>query len=411
MQRKREDQVPKSTSKSVSRRQILEGLGALAAVTACSGAETPEGEGSGATGGAGGSGGQPATGGKGGSGGSNTAGTGGSSVGTGGSGGAGATGATATGGSGGTGPTGPTGTGGAAGSTATAGSGGTGPTGMAGGGAGGTASGGAGSGGTAGSSAGSGGSGGGGGDTLTPPPFTDVPMCTASRTDGAGQGPFFIHDGEKTDDVSLFRQDIRGRYNPDAEPGIEMQLHLRILDSTSTDCNGTPVPDVDVYIWHTDAQGFYSGFGEPGDQTPDAPYAGRPGANDLDNTDRFCRGVQTTDENGVVSFRSIYPGWYNGRDLHIHFVALKKGSTALGRVNYSKQNTQNMWLFTTQFYFDPAFTRTIHEVHEPYKRRTSIAAYQGAILGDENNNSGLRATARLEGEVVIAQMQILLNPA
>ena len=408
MQRKREHQVPKSTSKSVSRRQILEGFGALAAVTACSGAETPEGEGSGATGGAGGSAGQATTGGKGGTGGMNTSGTGGTGVSTGGSAGTGATGPTGMAGTGGSGATGTTATGGAAGSTAGAGTGGTGPTGMAGGGAGGTGAAGAGAGGADGGMAGSGGGGGGG---LVPPPFDDVPTCTASRTDGAGQGPFFIHDGEKSDDVSLFRQDIRGRYNEDAEPGIEMQLHLRILDSTSTDCDGTPVPDVDVYIWHTDAQGFYSGFGMPGDQTPDAPYAGTPGQNDLDNPDRFCRGVQTTDANGVVSFRSIYPGWYNGRDLHIHFVALKKGSTALGRVTYSKQNTSNQWLFTTQFYFDPTFTKSVHETYEPYKRRTTINAYQGAIQGDEANNSGLRAKATLEGEIVIAQMQILLNPA
>jgi protocatechuate 3,4-dioxygenase beta subunit len=280
---------------------------------------------------------------------------------------------------------------------------GTGPTGIAGGGAGGTP---AGAGGAGGGVAGSGGGGG-----LVAPPFTDVPMCTASRTDGAGQGPFFIHDGEMSDDVSLFRQDIRGRYEMDAEPGIEMQLHLRILDSTSTDCNGTPAPDVDVYIWHTDAQGYYSGFGNPGDQQPDMPYAGVPGRNDLDNTDRFCRGVQTTDANGVVSFRTIYPGWYNGRDIHIHFLALKKGSTALGRVAYSKANTSNQWLFTTQFYFDPEFSASVHETYEPYKRRTSIAAYAGTILADENNNSNLRATARLVGEVVIAQLQILLNPA
>jgi protocatechuate 3,4-dioxygenase beta subunit len=401
MQRKREHQVPKSTSTSVTRRQMLEGLGALAAVTACSGAENPDGDGTGATGGAGGSGGQAASGGKSGApgaGGTNTSGSGGA-------GGAGATGPTGSAGAG-AGGTGATGTGGAAGSTASSGgAGGAGPTGMAGGGAGGTPAGGGGTGGAGGVA----GAGGGGG--LVAPPFTDVPMCTASRTDAAGQGPFFIHDGEKSDDVSLFRQDIRGRYDMDAEPGIEMQLHLRILDATSTDCNGAPAPDVDVYIWHTDAQGYYSGFGNPGDQKPDMPYAGVPGQNDLDNTDRFCRGVQTTDANGVVSFRTIYPGWYNGRDLHIHFLAIKKGSTALERVAYSKANTSNQWLFTTQFYFDPEFSASIHETYEPYKRRTSIAAYEGAIRADENNNSNLRATARLEGEVVIAQMQILLNPA
>ena len=254
---------------------------------------------------------------------------------------------------------------------------------------------------------GTGGTSGTGGDDLVAPPFDDVPVCTASPTDGAGQGPFFIHDQEKDDDVSLFRQDIRGRYDQAAEPGIEMQLHLRILDATSTSCNGAPVPDVEVYIWHTDGQGYYSGFGNPGDQNPDEPYAGVPGQNDLDNSDRFCRGAQVTNVDGVVSFRSIFPGWYNGRDIHIHLLVLKKGSASRGRTMYQGGDH----LFTTQFYFEPELTRSVHETFEPYKRRTSISAYQGAVLADEPGNSGLRAKASLEGELVIAQMQVLLTSA
>jgi protocatechuate 3,4-dioxygenase beta subunit len=247
---------------------------------------------------------------------------------------------------------------------------------------------------------------------LTPPAWDDVPMCTASKTDGAGQGPFFIHNLEKDDDIDLFRQDIRGKYNPDAEDGIEMQLHLRILDSTSTECNGTPVADADIYIWHTDGQGYYSGFGLKGtdtQQNPDQPYGGKPGPNDLQNADRFCRGCQKTDANGVVSFRSFFPGWYNGRDVHIHFVAFKQGSMFTSRVTYMG----GQHLFTTQFYFDPDFTRSVHESAEPYLRRTqgSLAtAYDGAVKADEGGNSELHAKATFEGGVVVAQMQILLNP-
>jgi protocatechuate 3,4-dioxygenase beta subunit len=205
----------------------------------------------------------------------------------------------------------------------------------------------------------------------------------------------------------------------DAAPGVEMQLHLRILDATSTDCNGKPVPDVDVYIWHTDAQGYYSGFGLKGtdtQQNPDTPYAGKPGMGDLQNPDRFCRGLQTTDKNGVVSFRSIFPGWYNGRDLHIHFVAFKKGSMSKGRIAYNKSNSDMFWLFTTQFYFDPTFSKSIHEKNDPYKARTTLSAYAGAMAADEANNSGLRAKASLSGDtagvggIVTAQMQILLTP-
>lgn len=241
---------------------------------------------------------------------------------------------------------------------------------------------------------------------LSSPPWDDVPTCAASRTDGAGQGPFFIHNEEKEDDIDLFRQDIRGQYDPAAEEGTEMHLHLRILDTTSDACNAAPVGDVEVYIWHTDPQGYYSGFGNPGDQKPDEPYAGVPNQNDLDNSDRFCRGAAITDANGVVSFKTYFPGWYNGRDLHIHLVVLKKGSASRARQTY----TGGDHLFTTQFYFDPIFSDQIHKASEPYLRRTKLSAYSGAIQADEQGNSGLRAKASLEEGVVVAQMQILLDP-
>jgi len=400
---------------ALSRRQVLEAFGAIAATAACSSSEQsappPNGvagsAGSGLTGGSGSGGGAGTAVGGAGAGG---AGTGGSVAGSSGSG--------VNGGAG-------SGVGGGAGEAQAAGSGGTGTAGappQAGAaGEGGLANGGAGTGGatndagTAGASAGSGGGGGGGG--LTAPPFDDVPMCTASRTDAAGQGPFFIHEQESGEDVSLVRQDIRGRYNESAPPGVEMQLHLRVLDSTSTDCNGTPVANVDVYIWHTDAQGYYSGFGTRGtanEQKPDVMYMGRPSQTDLDTTERFCRGVQRTNADGVVSFRSIFPGWYNGRDVHIHVVVLKPDSASRGRVSYSKQNSENQWIFTTQFYFEPEFTASVHENYEPYAARTTgtlATAYQGAIQADEANNSGLRATATLAQDIVTAQMQIVLNPA
>lgn len=262
------------------------------------------------------------------------------------------------------------------------------------------------------------GAGGGGGDVLMPPKFDDAPMCTASACDiAAGQGPFMIHDLEKDDDISLFRQDIRGRYNMDAAPGVEMQLHLRLLDATSGK-NCVPLSDVDVYIWHTDGQGFYSGFGKRGtssEQNPDKPYSGTPSRTDLLNTDRFCRGVQTTGSDGIVSFRSIFPGWYNGRDVHIHFVALKKGSAAIKDRNteYSKSTSPN-WLFTTQLYFDPDFTASVHTKYDPYKARTtgSLATYyQGAIKADEPGNSKIHAKASMNGDIVIAQYNMLLDSA
>jgi len=238
---------------------------------------------------------------------------------------------------------------------------------------------------------------------------------TVTKTDGAGQGPFFIHELEKSDDISLIRQDIRGQYNASAEKGVDMELYVRLVDKTKSDaaCKAlVPVPDIDVYIWHTDAQGFYSGFGKRGtstEQKPDTPYSGTPSAMNLENTDRFCRGVQTTDSNGVASFLSTFPGWYNGRDLHIHIVCFKKGSMSKGRANYSKSN-EPAWIFTTQFYFDPAFSKSIHEAVEPYKRRTTLSAYTDAMAANESGNSGRHCTATKMGSKVIAQIQMVVDP-
>jgi protocatechuate 3,4-dioxygenase beta subunit len=240
---------------------------------------------------------------------------------------------------------------------------------------------------------------------LVVPMWDAVPVCTLSATDRAGQGPFFIHDGERDDDVSLYRQDLRGRYNADAEPGTEMQLHLRVLDAAGAQC-GAPLRDVEIYVWHVDAQGFYSGFGEPGEQTPDQVYRFRPGPNDLDNNARFCRGVGISDANGVVSFRSIFPGWYNGRDIHVHLMVLKRGSQARGRDRYRGGDH----LFTTQLYFEPALIERVHKAAEPYLRRTAHPAYAGIVLGDERGASGLRMKADFTGGIVTTQMQLLLDP-
>jgi protocatechuate 3,4-dioxygenase beta subunit len=243
-------------------------------------------------------------------------------------------------------------------------------------------------------------------DRLVAPPWDAVPTCTASATDGAGQGPFFIHNRERADDVDLFREDIRGRYNQDAEPGTEMHLHLRVLNATEN-CRNAPVAGIDVYVWHTDAQGYYSGFGEPGEQNPDVRYAGRPGRNDLDNRHRFCRGAGVTDANGVVSFRSIFPGWYNGRDVHIHLLAIHPGSESRGREVYRERGH----ILTTQFYFEPDLIDRVHKASQPYLRRTTLPDYAGSILGDERRTSGLRAKATFDGRVVVAQMQIVLDPS
>ena len=98
------------------------------------------------------------------------------------------------------------------------------------------------------------------------------------------EGPYYIA-GEK------LRRDIR-----DGHPGTLLTLHLSVLNaSTCKPMNGAAVD-----IWHADAAGNYSGFGA--------------GA----SSRTFMRGIQKTDANGVATFTTVYPGWYQGRAVHIH---------------------------------------------------------------------------------------------
>jgi protocatechuate 3,4-dioxygenase beta subunit len=381
---------PSSTETQLSRRDALVGLGGLTLIPAALSALACGDAGQG--GGLSGSGG---------------AGSGGAGAGETGAGGAGAGGKAGSGGSA---------TSGGASSGGALASGGTGSGGKASGGE--SASGGKANAGGSESSGGAaaGGSGGSPGDGIAPPgPWDNVATCIPSYSDGAGQGPFMIHELEDSGDISMYRRDIRGRYNTSAEAGVEMQLHLRILDGSAEGCEAKPLDGAEVYVWNTDAQGFYSGFGTRGtsrEQNPDSKYAGVPNSSDLDtkDRDRFCRGVQKTGADGIVSFRSIFPGWYNGRDVHIHALILHAGSTSKGRSDYAGSEHY----LTTQFYFEPSLVEAVHKSTQPYLRRTEGAladVWAEAIKGDEAGNSGIRATARLEGGIVIAQLNVLVDPS
>ncbi|MFB6985393.1 intradiol ring-cleavage dioxygenase [Streptomyces sp. NPDC056178] len=136
------------------------------------------------------------------------------------------------------------------------------------------------------------------------------------------EGPYYI-------DADKIRKDIT-----EDKEGIPLTLRLKVIDSDT--CK--PVAHAAVDIWHCDALGIYSGYeamssggpggpGGPGDGgTPptDAPTgpppSGGPGGGHSEPTDdeRYLRGTQLTDKHGYVEFKTIFPGWYQGRCVHIH---------------------------------------------------------------------------------------------
>lgn len=96
--------------------------------------------------------------------------------------------------------------------------------------------------------------------------------------------------------------------------GVGFTININIMNING---NCTALQGAIVDIWHCDKDGNYSQYGGTGMQpTNYTAY-------------NFLRGRQTTDANGLVSFTSIFPGWYTGRATHIHVHVYNAAGTSL----------------------------------------------------------------------------------
>ncbi len=96
--------------------------------------------------------------------------------------------------------------------------------------------------------------------------------------------------------------------------GVPLTIKITVNNSKS-DCAALSGAIVD--IWHCDALGNYSEYGGGGMQS--ANYT----------SVHFLRGRQTTNASGLVTFTSIFPGWYSGRAPHIHVHIYSADGTSL----------------------------------------------------------------------------------
>lgn len=120
-------------------------------------------------------------------------------------------------------------------------------------------------------------------------------VCVLIPQETAGPYPFDL-----SNNPAMFRQNIT-----EGNPGAPLNLALTVVN-INDNCN--PIPNARVDIWHCDLDGYYSEF------TVNS-WLGTQ--NNVGET--FFRGVQLTDLNGQAFFTTIYPGWYPGRAVHIHF--------------------------------------------------------------------------------------------
>jgi protocatechuate 3,4-dioxygenase beta subunit len=164
---------------------------------------------------------------------------------------------------------------------------------------------------------------------ITPTPTgTAVPSCVV--VPALTEGPYFV-------DEMLNRSDIRIEPSDGSvKEGTVLNLKFQVSDVSANTCN--PLEGAQVDVWHCDALGVYSDTEDPGFNTVG---------------EKWLRGYQVTDETGLAEFVTIYPGWYQGRTVHIHFKIRTDPESDSG------------YEFTSQLFFDDELTDMVF-MDEPY---------------------------------------------
>jgi protocatechuate 3,4-dioxygenase beta subunit len=155
------------------------------------------------------------------------------------------------------------------------------------------------------------------------------------------EGPYYV------DDAAVRRNVTEGR------PGAALTLRLTVVNASS--CK--PIKGAAVEIWHCDAGGIYSATGAEADE-------------------RFLRGIQRTDAKGLALFKTLYPGWYQGRTVHIHTMVHIGGNV----------------VHTGQLYFPDSVTDTVYR-RSPYNQRPNRTTRN--VADSIYRNGGRRSTLKL----------------
>lgn len=151
--------------------------------------------------------------------------------------------------------------------------------------------------------------------------------CTTSPTETAGPFP-------TKSPSSLVQSNIVGD-----RTGVTLAVKITVNNKNNS-CAALAGAIVD--IWHCDAAGNYSEYGGSGMQSTNYTSV------------HWLRGRQTTDSNGLVTFTSIFPGWYSGRAPHIHVHIYNATGTSL---------------LVTQIAFPTDICNTVYTTASPYKSR------------------------------------------
>ncbi len=159
-----------------------------------------------------------------------------------------------------------------------------------------------------------------------------APGCVVRPAETAG--PYYV-------DEKLNRSDIRSDPSDGSvRDGAPLELTFNVSQLAKGAC--APLAGAIVDVWHCDAQGVYSDVRDP-------TFFDTRGK-------KFLRGYQVTDASGRATFKTIYPGWYEGRTIHIHFTIRTNPTAAAAHE------------FTSQIYFDDSLNDKVL-AQKPYSSK------------------------------------------
>lgn len=182
------------------------------------------------------------------------------------------------------------------------------------------------------------------------------------------EGPYFV-------DERLDRSDIRpDPSNGKVSEGVPLRLKFLVSRVGPGSCAALAGAMVDV--WHCDGLGVYSDVVDRGRST---------------KGQKFLRGFQKTDASGAAQFLTIYPGWYPGRAVHIHF----------------KIRTRTHE-FTSQLFFNETLSTRIF-AGQPYARKGTGWMRNRSDRIYRSGSSGLLLNPTREGNGYAATFDIGIN--
>ncbi len=149
--------------------------------------------------------------------------------------------------------------------------------------------------------------------------------CTVSPTETEGPFPTKSPSSLVITDITSDRT------------GVPFTIKIKI-GNTNASCAALSGAIVD--IWHCDKDGYYSEYGGTGMQQVDLTGV------------HFLRGRQTTDANGLVTFASVFPGWYSGRapHIHVHIYNASGYSLKITQIAFPTDVCDTVYTTATQYY-------------------------------------------------------------